>query len=844
MFDVIKLGVVPDAAQTTPGGAQAFALTVQNASSIVDRYHFSIEGVPPEWTEIEPAVASLFPGAVAHAVLTVRPPAGVEAVAGDYSLTFRASSEDDPSIAATALLTLTISTVGVLALEVYPPDAHGREGTYRLRLRNGANKEAAVDLSARDNEEGLLFDLEPQGTMHVPAGGEVEATARVSPKKKETIGQPHPYEIEFTARPRGEDGAVVDGADGALAAGLTGQARFTYEPRLTALTLPRWLRALPLWLLALLALLLGLLLLLAGAGAGAVLAHGAQAPRSPRVVPIGLPVVKAFELRSKPKGGLALDWKTAGARGATLDGKPASPNGELPVSLDRTATHVLAVTGAGGTVVRVLRLIAPSAGPGVNKPLTTPLLPRVKTFTARASARAGKLDLVWAVTGAQTVTLDGQVVVPQGRTIVSWVRGRTHKLKAINTLGTVTSTVILPVTPRPPLVYVLVVSPPKINDFSFRRPRLGHPYELSWQTSKAANVTLDGRVVATHGVLPLPPPLKTGLHVLSAQNANGRSMARMRLVVTQTVARTLLYTLALPRVLRFTLDSAAGTPTINWRVQGAGKVLLQGHTMGTAGTTRLSTVVGTAGGAVRTIRLVATNDVGVVAEVVTVAPAPTVTVVPATTAPSPTARAHSTATMRPTATTTATTRPTITATRTPRPVRTATPTPRPTKTATPTPRPTRTATRTPLPVATSTRVVEPTPKPLVTATHVVEPTPRPSATATQTPHSTATATQTPRPTATATRTPRPTATATQTPRPTMTATRTPRPTMTATATQTPSPTATATRIIEPTPKPLATSTRVVEPTPRPLATSTQVVEPTPRPLATSTRVVEPTPKPF
>lgn len=542
MFQVIKLGVVPEEAQTTPGGAQAFALTVRNASSIVDRYHFSVEGVPAEWTQIEPAVVSLFPGAEARAVLSVRPPAGVETVAGTYPLTCRASSEDDPAVSTSVGLTLTIGTVGALALEVYPPEAQGRDATYRLRLRNGANQAAAVDLSARDNEEGLLFDIAPLGTIQVPAGGEVEATARVVPKVKETIGQPHPYEIEFTATARDEEGVTGSSRGTTGAAGLLGQARFTYEPRVTALAAPRWVRALPPWLLALLALLLGLLLLLAGAGAGAVLAHGAPVQPTPFVfvkptplivaTPVGLPVVKSFGLDTKPKGGLAVGWKTTGARGVTLDGKPAPTNGELPVSLDHPATQILAVTGPGGTVVRVLRLMVPRSTPvAVNQPPITPLPPRVKVFTARADAQSGKLDLAWSVLGAQTVTLDGHIVNARGRTIVSWVGGRSHKLRAVNALGAVVSTVVLPTTGLPLPVHVVVVSPPKIKDFSLQHPLVGQPYQLNWQTNGATRVTLDGHAVASHGVLRLLPPLKTGVHILIAQNANGKSTARVRIVV-------------------------------------------------------------------------------------------------------------------------------------------------------------------------------------------------------------------------------------------------------------------------------------------------------------------------
>lgn len=206
----------------------------------------------------------------------------------------------------------------------------------------------------------------------------------------------------------------------------------------------------------------------------------------------------------------------------------------------------------------------------------------------------------------------------------------------------------------------------------------------------------------------------------------------------------------------------------------------------------------------------------------TVAPSPTVTIVPteiAQASPSPTLTPSDTPTFTPTVTPSPT--PTATRTHTPDPTITPTATPTatatPTVTSTPTATPTFTATVTPsaTPTATNTDTPDPTITPTATPTATATPTVTPSSTPTATltptitPSQTATATDTLTPTATLTATPTGTATATpsNTPPPptptrlptvgpsnTPTPSNTPNPTITPSATFTPPPTNTPTRV--------------------------------------------------
>ena len=326
MFQSVRLTAAPDGGHVMPGLRLPFALTVHNASSIVDRYHITVGGIPADWYDLDQQTVSLFPSVSGTVTLVIHPPAGMATMAGSYPITVEARSEGDPTTKASVVLTLTVGAVGGLSMSVRPTRVEGRAARFRVTILNGSNATAAIQIAMRDDQEGLRFDPEPEGELTVPAGGERVVVVGAVPISKETIGEPHPYLIEVRGVKQG-DGGEQDPA-------LVQQAVFTYLPRFTALSLPPWVRRLPTWTLIALLLALLLLLLLAGGGAGAAIATGsARAPKRPPAIPtppptaspVGspsagpsvpgpLPQIKRFALQADAHGHQELVWAVAGAR--------------------------------------------------------------------------------------------------------------------------------------------------------------------------------------------------------------------------------------------------------------------------------------------------------------------------------------------------------------------------------------------------------------------------------------------------------------------------------------------------------------------------------------------------
>ncbi len=742
-FQPVRLAATPDATRTAPGGRGVIMVSVRNASSIVDRYRIAVDGVPDEWYDLDKRLIALFPGAEERVTLTLHPPSGTATVAGDYAVTVRALSEDDPAAQGAVVVPLVVDAIGALTMDVLPYQCEGRAGAFRVVVVNASNAAATIDLTMRDDQEGLRFQPEPEGPLTVPAGGESAVTIAVVPTVRETIGVPHPYQIEFRGVNVGGDGG--DGAPDPL---LMRPAVFTFVPRYTALSLPRWIRRLPTWALRLLALLLLLLLLGTGAGLAQVLgkpaASHAAAPIQTRRPTGPLPQIKQLTVQVGPHGALLARWAVAGTTDVRLNGRAVAPSGQQAQHVTKLITLVLVARGAGGTVTQMLR-VAPRPV-AVALPASALTLPVIH-FTARTDPRTRQVALVWSVTGAQATLLNNTPVTATAHKVITPGQ-TTYVLRASNGLGTVTMSIVL---------RRIVVRMPAIDRFDVAHQRAGQPYRLVWRTRDATTVTLNGQRVGTSGALILQSPVRSMVYRLVAGNADGQTTALIQVDVRPALAPPAgAVVLVTPRILAFALRlrKDKGKTIVTWRVHDAARVWLQGAVVPGAG--EMTLPPGSS-----ELHLRAINDVGLEDRVLRIAqPSP-----PSTPTRAPTIAP--TATAMPIAAT-ATARPAATATTMPTPTATDIPRPQPIATATPAATATRLAapTRTAVPAATATRQPTATPVAVATAPHV------PSATPTRQP------TWTPVPPATATR--RPTAT----PAPTATATRAP--------TATPSPAATPT----------------------------------------------------
>src|SRR5665213_2952296 len=189
-----------------PGGNRRIVLTVTNSGEIVDQYNLSLSGLQEDWYTLIPPSVSLFPGASARVELTLSPPAGKAGRAGDYPFSVTATSSSDPSASTSEDAELRITAEGKPGMEVRPLRAEGRNASFRVTWKNPSNSPVNIELAARDAEDGLRTFINPVGSVPVPPGEERTVQVTVRPRRREKVGAPHVYEMEFLGiRPGTED---------------------------------------------------------------------------------------------------------------------------------------------------------------------------------------------------------------------------------------------------------------------------------------------------------------------------------------------------------------------------------------------------------------------------------------------------------------------------------------------------------------------------------------------------------------------------------------------------------------------------------------------------------------
>jgi hypothetical protein len=271
----------------------------------------------------------------------------------------------------------------------------------------------------------------------VPAGGGGPVSVHVVPKVRKTIGDPHPYEIEF----RG----VQLGAEQETNPLLVRRARFVYVPRYSARYLPVWLRRAPGWALLLPFVLLLLLLLLLVFAGGRTLASPAtraaitamlptqqllaarsRRPQSrvlARRVVVSRPSIRRFTLVHTRQGRpYALVWQTRAVTHMTLNGRSVSCcRLVLPARL-HNATYRLVATNGSRRATAQLHVVVDARTTDTHAFVLTG--PRIARFAVHR--RKGELYVIWRVRNAVHVWLQGRPVPYAGERIVprstSWLR--------------------------------------------------------------------------------------------------------------------------------------------------------------------------------------------------------------------------------------------------------------------------------------------------------------------------------------------------------------------------------------------------------------------------------------
>ena len=196
-------------------------VTIQNKSTLVERYTVLVEGLPPEWYGLSVSEVRAEPGASAQVPLRLAPRTGPGWPAGDYEFRVKVIPQSTPESSAEVGGLISITGVAGFDARLAPVQAEGRRATFSLTLMNTGDLPLGLALETSDPEGMCKFkfpaprDLDPGQQAIVPV--------RVSARRNGIIGPSETFDVKISAKLAQEPSTNVKTLD----------ARFIHHPRFT-----------------------------------------------------------------------------------------------------------------------------------------------------------------------------------------------------------------------------------------------------------------------------------------------------------------------------------------------------------------------------------------------------------------------------------------------------------------------------------------------------------------------------------------------------------------------------------------------------------------------------------
>ncbi|MFE2065990.1 RICIN domain-containing protein [Streptomyces sp. NPDC059467] len=201
----------PASATVDPGASTRVRLRLRNTGDVVDEYRFEPVGPIAPWTTVEPQTLRLYPGTTGTVELTFAPPRTPDATAGPNPYAVRITPTEHPEAVTVPEGNLTITPFTELRAELVPPTVKGRfRGRPQLAIDNLGNTKLTASVSGSDNGDQLAYDLHPSNVQIEP-GRAAFVTATLKPRKIIWFGPKEQRPYALTVQRSGVDPQPVDG---------------------------------------------------------------------------------------------------------------------------------------------------------------------------------------------------------------------------------------------------------------------------------------------------------------------------------------------------------------------------------------------------------------------------------------------------------------------------------------------------------------------------------------------------------------------------------------------------------------------------------------------------------
>jgi hypothetical protein len=158
-----------DDLQVEPGRTVTAELSLANTASIVEQFTIMVLGDAAAWTESDPPVVSLFPGAQQTVTLRFSPPRNYTTPSGPVPFGVKVIPSNEPEESVTEEGEITVGSFNDVGAELVPRVATGRlNGRQRLAIDSRGNVALPVVVTAIDAADALKFRIRPDKATTAP----------------------------------------------------------------------------------------------------------------------------------------------------------------------------------------------------------------------------------------------------------------------------------------------------------------------------------------------------------------------------------------------------------------------------------------------------------------------------------------------------------------------------------------------------------------------------------------------------------------------------------------------------------------------------------------------------
>ncbi|MEU9452709.1 hydrolase [Streptomyces sp. NPDC048277] len=201
----------PASATVDPGASTRVRLRLRNTGDVVDEYRFEPVGPIAPWTTVEPQTLRLYPGTTGTVELTFAPPRTPDATAGPNPYAVRITPTEHPEAVTVPEGNLTITPFTELRAELVPPTVKGRfRGRPKLAIDNLGNTKLTASVSGNDNGDQLSYDIHPSNVQIEP-GRAAFIDATLKPRKIIWFGPKEQRPYALTVQRSGVNPEPVNG---------------------------------------------------------------------------------------------------------------------------------------------------------------------------------------------------------------------------------------------------------------------------------------------------------------------------------------------------------------------------------------------------------------------------------------------------------------------------------------------------------------------------------------------------------------------------------------------------------------------------------------------------------